>query len=90
MKGKRHKTVYQGAKRDFAWLEALPFVSKVIIGRTENCSHKYVEGTIRATADVPAGVKCKVYSTVGVTDVVVYCADDQKKALREKLTERFT
>ena len=53
------------------WVKTLPAVSKIVIGISEACRHKYPPGHIRFKLDVEGGIKINAYSGKGVTDLFI-------------------
>lgn len=58
-------------KRSIRWLENIPAVTKVVLGFSEACRHKYAPGALRFKMDVDGGIKINGYSGTGVTDIFV-------------------
>ncbi len=67
----KHKSMGKILKRSIRWLENIPAVSKVVLGFSEACRHKYAPGTLRFKMDVDGGIKINGYSGTGVTDIFV-------------------
>ena len=70
MKG-RHTTLDKHVKQNVLWLEKLPSITKVVLGFSEACRHKYPPGHIRFKKDVDGGIKVNAYSGKGVTDIFI-------------------
>ncbi len=88
----KHKSLDKHVKKNIDWVEALPFVSKIVIGISESCRHKYPPGHIRFKMDVDGGIKINAYSGNGVTDLFIKIEPiterDYIKALIQKRFER--
>ena len=67
----RHKSLDKDLKRSVEWLKSFAVVTKVVIGISESCRHKYPPGVLRWKSDVPGGIKLNGYSGKGVTDLFV-------------------
>lgn len=89
MKG-RHKSVDKHLKKNIQWLENLPSVSKVVLGISEACRHRYSPGALRFKMDVEGGMKINGYSGKGVMDIFVRIdpIEDREK-VKEKILERM-
>ncbi len=89
MKG-RHKSLDKHLKSNVLWIENLPYVSKVILGFSEACRHKYPPGHIRFKMDVDGGIKLATYSGKGVTDVFVKIDPIvEREHIKTLIAERF-
>lgn len=87
-KGK-HKSVDRELKQSIAWLESLPYTTRVILGLSESARHAYKPGTLRYQIDAAGGVKLKAYGGKGVMDIYVKIDDEYKEELLSQLEERF-
>ena len=67
----RHQTLDKHVKLNMIWVKSLPAVSKIVIGISEACRHKYPPGHIRFKLDVEGGIKINAYSGKGVTDLFI-------------------
>lgn len=67
----RHQTLDPHVKRSVLWLKSQPYVTKIVIGISECCRHKYAPGYLKFKTDVDAGIKLNGYSGKGVTDLFV-------------------
>lgn len=86
----RHKTLDKHVKRSVTWLEANPYVTKVVLGFSENCRHRYAPGHLRCKQNVRGGFKLNAYSGLGVTDIFVKIEPiEQRDAVRELIVKRF-
>jgi len=86
----RHKSLEKDVKRSVEWLKSLTYVSRVVIGTSESCRHKYAPGTLRWKSDVPGGIKINAYSGKGVTDIFIKVDPiEQRPLLKTLLNERF-
>lgn len=89
--GKRgkHKSLTSDLDRSVRWLESLPAVTKVVLGRTENCRHTYSPGFIRHQRDIPGGFYIKGYSGNGVVDIYVGVEPSERENVKALILERF-
>jgi|GEM_PF-1082086 hypothetical protein len=86
----RHKSLDKEVKLSVRWLEAIPQVTKVILGFSESCRHKYPPGFIKFKLDVPGGIKVNGYSGNGVTDMFVRITPANARAIvKELISARF-
>lgn len=67
----RHKSLDKHVKRNVIWIESIPSVTKVVLGFSESCRHKYPPGHIRFKKNVAGGFKVNAYSGNGVTDIFI-------------------
>jgi hypothetical protein len=67
----RHQTLEPQVKRNVEWIERLPSVSKVVLGFSESCRHRYPPGHIRFRTNVRGGFKINAYSGKGITDIFI-------------------
>ena len=89
MKGK-HTSVDKNLKQNILWIENIPFVSKVILGFSESCRHKYPPGHIKFKMNVNGGIKVNAYSGKGVTDVFIRInPTDKREEVKNLIAERF-
>lgn len=58
-------------KPSIRWLENMSCITKVVLGISESCRHKYAPGTLRFKMDVDGGIKLNGYSGLGVTDIFI-------------------
>ena len=86
----RHKTLDKELKRNIKWIEGLPEVTKVVLGFSESCRHRYAPGTIRFKMDVDGGIKVNGYSGKGVTDIFIRIKPiGEREAIKRLIDERF-
>jgi hypothetical protein len=86
----KHQTVPKELKPGVAWLRDLEGVSKIVLGRTENCRTRFSAGHVSLTADIPAGFKARGYFGAGIVDMCVYISDQTKReGIRKAVEERF-
>lgn len=67
----KHKTLDKHVKLNITWIKTLHSVTKIVIGISEACRHKYPPGHIRFKMDVDGGIKINAYSGKGVTDLFI-------------------
>jgi len=67
----RHTTLDKQLKRNVLWIEKIASVSKVVLGFSECCRHKYPPGHIKFKLNVTGGIKVNGYSGKGVTDIFI-------------------
>ena len=70
MKG-RHRSIDKALKKSIEFLCSINGVSKLVLGFSECCRHKYSPGYIKIKSDVDAGIKVNGYSGKGVTDIFI-------------------
>lgn len=86
----RHKTLDKHVKRSVAWLETIPSITKVVLGFSENCRHRYAPGHIRCKQNVRGGIKVNAYSGLGVTDIFIKIDPiEEREMVRELILDRF-
>ena len=65
-------------------------VTKVVIGLSAACRHKYAPGVIRFKKDVYGGIKVNGYSGKGVTDIFIRISPiSEREHLKSILESRF-
>ena len=86
----KHKSMGKDLKRSVRWLESIPAVTKVILGFSEACRHKYAPGTLRYKLDVDGGIKVNGYSGKGVTDIFVKIDPiEERENVKAALSQKF-
>lgn len=86
----RHQTLDKHVKININWVKKLPAVSKVVIGFSESCRHKYAPGHIRFKSDVDGGIKINAYSGKGVTDIFIKIDPiAEREAVKAGILNRF-
>ena len=86
----RHKSLDKDVKHNVGWVQDLPFVTKVVIGISESCRHKYPPGHIRFKMDVDGGIKVNAYSGNGVTDLFIKIEPiSEREHIKDLLQQRF-
>lgn len=86
----RHQSLDKHVKRNIEWVKKLPGVSKIVIGFSESCQHKYPPGHLRFKMDVSGGIKINSYSGNGVTDIFIRIDPiTEREAVKEKIAKRF-
>lgn len=86
----RHKSLDKHLKHSIRWLESISGVTKVVLGISESCRHKFTPGTLRFKMDVAGGIKINAYSGNGVMDVFVKIDPiTEREAVKEKIKSRY-
>ena len=86
----KHQSLDKHVKLNIAWVKTLPAVTKIVIGISESCRHKYPPGHIRFKMDVEGGIKINAYSGKGVTDLFIKIAPiDQREKIKAAIQKRF-
>ncbi len=86
----RHQTLEKEVKQNVGWIENLAGVSKIVIGISESCRHKYPPGHIRFKMDVDGGIKVNAYSGNGVTDIYIKIDPiSERENIKSQLKKRF-
>jgi hypothetical protein len=85
----KHKTIRTELKQSIGWLESLSEVSRVILGLTDNCRHKYAPGVLRYRRDVDGGFLVNGYHGNGVTGICVIVEEGKAEEVRKLIEERF-
>lgn len=67
----RHTSLDKHLKHSVLWLENIPEVTKIVLGFSENCRHKYAPGCIKFKKNVAGGIKVNGYSGNGVIDMYI-------------------
>lgn len=77
-------------KPNIRWLESMPCITKVVLGISESCRHKYAPGTLRFKMDVDGGIKINGYSGLGVTDIFIKIEPiTERERIKTLIKERF-
>lgn len=86
----RHTTLDKHVKRSVAWIESIPAVTKVVLGFSESCRHRYSPGHIRFKMNVRGGIKVNAYSGRGVTDIFIKVDPiSERDDVKQKISNRF-
>lgn len=86
----RHQTLDKELKRSIRWLETIEGVSKIVIGQSEACRHKYAPGYLRFKMDVDAGITLNGYSGNGVVNLFIRIKPiESRDAVKKKIVEKF-
>lgn len=86
----RHTTLDKHVKRSVAWIENIPAVTKVVLGFSESCRHRYPPGHIRIKLNVRGGFKVNAYSGRGVTDIFIKIDPfEERDRVKQMIVERF-
>ena len=67
----RHTSLDKQLKQNVLWLESQDGVSKVVLGISNCCRHKYPPGHIKVRSLVSGGIKVNGYSGKGITDMFI-------------------
>ena len=67
----KHKSLDKKLKKSIRWIYKQKSVSKIVIGFSENCRHKYPPGFIKFKKNASAGIKVNGYSGKGITDIFI-------------------
>lgn len=87
----RHRSLDKALKRSIDWLTTQPGVTKVVIGLSAACRHKYPPGHLRYKSSVPGGIKINGYSGKGVTDFFIRLQTPAAETpLCQALDKKFT
>ncbi len=77
-------------KPSIRWLENMCCITKVVLGISESCRHKYAPGTLRFKMDVDGGIKLNGYSGLGVTDIFIKIDPiTERERIKALIKERF-
>lgn len=86
----RHQSLDSHVKKNLQWLQGLPGVTKVVIGISESCRHRFPPGYIRFKLEVEGGIKINAYSGNGVTDLFVKIDPiSERENVKIALAKRF-
>ena len=86
----RHQTLDKELKRSIRWLETIEGVSKIVIGQSEACRHKYTPGYLRFKMDVDAGITLNGYSGNGVVNLFIKIKPiETRESVKQKIAEKF-
>lgn len=87
----KHTSLDSNVKQNVEWIKSIPCVSKIVIGISESCRHKYPPGHIRFRRDVNGGIKINAYSGNGVTDIFIKIEPiSEREKLKALILKRFT
>ena len=85
----KHKSLDNQVKKNIEWIKKIPSVTKIVIGISESCRHRYPPGHIRFKMDVDGGIKVNAYSGNGVTDLFIKIDPiSEREAVKAKILER--
>lgn len=86
----RHTTLDKHVKRSVAWIATIPAVTKIVLGFSESCRHRYSPGHIRFRMNVRGGIKVNAYSGKGVTDIFIKIDPiTEREEVKLKIANRF-
>jgi len=86
----KHKSLDKHVKKNIEWIKSLSAVSKIVIGISESCRHKYSPGHIRFKMDVDGGIKINAYSGNGVTDLFIKIDPiNEREQVKTQIKNRF-
>lgn len=87
----KHKSLDKDLKTSMKKVSTIPEVSKIVLGFSECCRHKYPPGHIRFKQDVDGGIKVNGYSGKGVTDIFIKITPlSDKEKVKTKLKTLFS
>lgn len=86
----KHQSMDKTIKRSVRWLEKQSAVTKIVLGFSEACRHKFSPGTLRFKLDVDGGIKINAYSGTGVTDIFVKITPiSEREVIKQKIAEKW-
>ena len=86
----KHQSMDKNLKRSISWLKKIPSVTKIVLGFSECCRHKFSPGFLRFKSDVDGGIKINGYSGKGVTDIFVKIEPiSQRDTVKAHLLKKF-
>ncbi len=86
----RHRSLDKHVKRSVAWISTIHSVSKIVLGFSESCRHKYPPGHIRFRMNVSGGFKVNAYSGRGITDIFIKIDPiEDRELVKTMLIEHF-
>lgn len=86
----RHQSLESHVKKSLKWLQTVDGVSKVVIGISESCRHKYPPGHLKFKMDTDAGITLNAYSGMGVTDIFIRIDPiEQREHVKSALKLKF-
>jgi hypothetical protein len=89
MRGK-HQSLTKDLKPSIKWLESLNGVTKIVIGISEACRHKYSPGHLRFKSDADGGIKLNAYSGNGVVNLFVRINPiTERDNIKDKIQQQF-
>ncbi len=78
----KHQTLRKEVKVGVKLLRGHDEVKKIIIGRYENCRHRYAPGAFKTMSKTKSGFKLKAFDGSGVHDLHVYLKTPLSAAAR--------
>ncbi len=89
MRGK-HQSLDKDLKKSIRWLESISGVTKIVIGLSEACRHKYAPGHLRFKMDVDGGITINGYSGNGVVNLFIRINPiSEREQVKEKIKAQF-
>ena len=86
----RHTSLDKHLKLSISWIESIPEVTKVVLGFSESCRHKYSPGFVRFKQNVAGGIKINGYSGNGVIDIYIKIEPiEMREYVKELIAARF-
>ena len=85
----KHRSATSDLDLSLKWLESVDSVKKVVLGKTENCRHRYPPGHLRFKHESEGGFKINGYSGNGVIDIFVRCDENSRDEILEKIQSRY-
>lgn len=86
----KHQSLDKHVRKNIEWVQSLSCVSKIVIGISESCRHKYPPGHLRFKMDVDGGIKINSYSGNGVTDIFIKIDPiSERETVKQAIQKRF-
>lgn len=86
----KHQSLDKHVRKNIEWVQSISCVSKIVIGISESCRHKYPPGHLRFKMDVDGGIKINAYSGNGVTDIFIKIDPiSERENLKASILKRF-
>ena len=86
----KHQSLDKHVRKNIGWIQSISCVSKIVIGISESCRHKYPPGHLRFKMDVDGGIKINAYSGNGVTDIFIKIVPiSERENVKASILKRF-
>ena len=86
----RHKSLDNKLKKSVQWIYKQKSVTKIILGLSRSCRHKYSPGYIKFKHNVKKGIKVNGYSGKGITDIFIRVESSfERDILKKKILRYF-